>query len=353
MSSPHRTLSSHAVSWLGAAALGLVTLRGRAGPGAGRPPRRPMRSSSQVSTDVLASVKADKSIKEGDLQQSDRARRHQGPALRRLPAHDRRGGRPLLAPGDAGDQQKRPARTSSSCCSSAHIPARSGAGARTRRSTSSRCVAIRRTDKEVVVRSLEVKRQAATRSSSTTGSSRPTGGWKIYDVNVLGVWLVENYRNSFAEEIGSNGIDGLINQARRAQQVGQGEELSAARCCCCRRYAHRSPTPTDTQPPARRQSHAPWKPIRGRSAVVVVDATHLRQIRFVGARGAARMPACSPLRFGRAFERARGACDAWSRWPHLYGVDSILMPEAGPFDVPVPPTVPALPGVDPPPVAVA
>ena len=22
------------------------------------------------------------------------------------------------------------------------------------------------------------------------------GGWKIYDVNVLGVWLVENYRNS-------------------------------------------------------------------------------------------------------------------------------------------------------------
>lgn len=34
--------------------------------------------------------------------------------------------------------------------------------------------------------------------------------WKIYDVNVLGVWLVENYRNSFAQEIGQNGIDGLI-----------------------------------------------------------------------------------------------------------------------------------------------
>ena len=34
--------------------------------------------------------------------------------------------------------------------------------------------------------------------------------WKIYDVNVLGVWLVEQYRNSFAQEIGSNGIDGLI-----------------------------------------------------------------------------------------------------------------------------------------------
>jgi phospholipid transport system substrate-binding protein len=34
--------------------------------------------------------------------------------------------------------------------------------------------------------------------------------WKIYDVNVLGVWLVENYRNTFAQEIGANGIDGLI-----------------------------------------------------------------------------------------------------------------------------------------------
>ena len=35
-------------------------------------------------------------------------------------------------------------------------------------------------------------------------------GWKIYDVNVMGVWLVENYRNSFAQEIGTSGIDGLI-----------------------------------------------------------------------------------------------------------------------------------------------
>jgi len=34
--------------------------------------------------------------------------------------------------------------------------------------------------------------------------------WKIYDVNVLGVWLVDQYRNSFAQEIGASGIDGLI-----------------------------------------------------------------------------------------------------------------------------------------------
>jgi len=37
-------------------------------------------------------------------------------------------------------------------------------------------------------------------------------GWKIYDVNVLGVWLVQNYTSSFAQEIGANGIDGLITK---------------------------------------------------------------------------------------------------------------------------------------------
>lgn len=35
-------------------------------------------------------------------------------------------------------------------------------------------------------------------------------GWKIFDVNVLGAWLVESYKGSFATEIGKNGIDGLI-----------------------------------------------------------------------------------------------------------------------------------------------
>jgi phospholipid transport system substrate-binding protein len=35
-------------------------------------------------------------------------------------------------------------------------------------------------------------------------------GWKIYDLNVLGVWLVENYRTQFSQEINAKGIDGLI-----------------------------------------------------------------------------------------------------------------------------------------------
>ena len=34
--------------------------------------------------------------------------------------------------------------------------------------------------------------------------------WKIIDVNVGGLWLVQNYRSQFATEIGKGGIDGLI-----------------------------------------------------------------------------------------------------------------------------------------------
>jgi phospholipid transport system substrate-binding protein len=36
-------------------------------------------------------------------------------------------------------------------------------------------------------------------------------GWKIYDVNVAGIWLVENYKTSFREEVGKGGVEGLIN----------------------------------------------------------------------------------------------------------------------------------------------
>lgn len=36
-------------------------------------------------------------------------------------------------------------------------------------------------------------------------------GWKIYDLNVEGIWLIQNYRNQFAQQINQNGIDGLID----------------------------------------------------------------------------------------------------------------------------------------------
>jgi phospholipid transport system substrate-binding protein len=66
-------------------------------------------------------------------------------------------------------------------------------------------------DKEVIVRS-EVKGrgdpiQLDYRLEKTPGDGT---GWKIYNLNVLGVWLVETYRSQFAQEISANGIDGLI-----------------------------------------------------------------------------------------------------------------------------------------------
>lgn len=46
--------------------------------------------------------------------------------------------------------------------------------------------------------------------------------WKIYDVNVLGIWLVDQYRSSFAQEIGNSGIDGLIAKlAERNKAAGK------------------------------------------------------------------------------------------------------------------------------------
>jgi len=39
---------------------------------------------------------------------------------------------------------------------------------------------------------------------------KTAAGWKIYNLNVLGVWLVENYRSQFTQEVNAKGIDGLI-----------------------------------------------------------------------------------------------------------------------------------------------
>ena len=35
-------------------------------------------------------------------------------------------------------------------------------------------------------------------------------GWQIYDLNVEGIWLIQNYRNQFSDQIAKTGIDGLI-----------------------------------------------------------------------------------------------------------------------------------------------
>lgn len=66
-------------------------------------------------------------------------------------------------------------------------------------------------DKEVLVRT-EVRGsgdpvQLDYRLEKTAGDG---AGWKIYNINVLGVWLVDTYRTQFSQQINSKGIDGLI-----------------------------------------------------------------------------------------------------------------------------------------------
>lgn len=66
-------------------------------------------------------------------------------------------------------------------------------------------------DKEVIVRTLIKGRgdpvQLDYRLEKTPGEG---AGWKIYNLNVLGVWLVDTYRSQFVQEINARGIDGLI-----------------------------------------------------------------------------------------------------------------------------------------------
>jgi len=50
-------------------------------------------------------------------------------------------------------------------------------------------------------------------------------GWKIYDVTILGVSMVETFRNSFASEISQHGVDGLIKAlADRNKQLAAGNK---------------------------------------------------------------------------------------------------------------------------------
>jgi phospholipid transport system substrate-binding protein len=76
-------------------------------------------------------------------------------------------------------------------------------------------------DTEVVVRS-EVRGRGDPIQLDYRMEKAPTG-WKVYDINVLGVWLVEAYRTQFAQEINANGIDGLINSLMQRNKSNTGK----------------------------------------------------------------------------------------------------------------------------------
>jgi phospholipid transport system substrate-binding protein len=59
--------------------------------------------------------------------------------------------------------------------------------------------------------------------------AKTPSGWKIYDINVLGAWLVETYKGNFASEINRSGIDGLIKKLHDRNQQLANKPLKAAK----------------------------------------------------------------------------------------------------------------------------
>ena len=79
-------------------------------------------------------------------------------------------------------------------------------------------------DSEIVVRT-EVRGkgepiQLDYRLEKTPGAG---SGWKIYNLNVMGVWLMETFRSQFSQEINAKGVDGLIATLKSRNQAVAGK----------------------------------------------------------------------------------------------------------------------------------
>ena len=69
-------------------------------------------------------------------------------------------------------------------------------------------------DTEVIVRSNIIPPRGEPISLDYKLERTPQG-WKIKDVNVLGAWLVENYRKSFATKINTGGVEALLSYLKQ------------------------------------------------------------------------------------------------------------------------------------------
>lgn len=81
------------------------------------------------------------------------------------------------------------------------------------------------TDTEVVVRT-EVRGRGDPVQLDYRLEKLPVG-WKIYDLNVMGVWLVETYRTQFGQEIAAKGIDGLIAALSKRNRTNSANSAKA------------------------------------------------------------------------------------------------------------------------------
>jgi phospholipid transport system substrate-binding protein len=195
-------LFNRLLPWLTAAFLGL----GVAGPAQAQAPQPPDVLIKAVSSDVIETLKTDKSIKQGDVRKIIElvdAKVMPHVDFQRMTAS---------AVGrywrQASPEQKQRLQDEFKLLL---VRTYSGAFAQVKDQTVEiRPTRNQPTGKEVIVRTL-IKGSGDPIQLDYRLEQTPAG-WKIYDVSVLGIWLVENFRNTFSQEISAVGIDGLINK---------------------------------------------------------------------------------------------------------------------------------------------
>ena len=74
-------------------------------------------------------------------------------------------------------------------------------------------------DTEVMVRSLIRQKGGGDPIDINYSMEKLDTGWKVYDVTIAGVSLVQNYRSTFNSEIQKSGIDGLIETLRNKNRT--------------------------------------------------------------------------------------------------------------------------------------
>jgi phospholipid transport system substrate-binding protein len=74
------------------------------------------------------------------------------------------------------------------------------------------------TDEDVIVRTL-LLRAGKEPIPLDYRLQKTAEGWKIYDFNVLGLWIVEYYRSQFGQLVSAKGIDGLITSLEQKNQA--------------------------------------------------------------------------------------------------------------------------------------
>jgi phospholipid transport system substrate-binding protein len=79
------------------------------------------------------------------------------------------------------------------------------------------------TDTDVVVRTVAIRNGEPAEIDYRLYSTPQ--GWRLYDLNVLGVWLIQTYRQQFSGKIQESGVDGLIQfLSERNQQLASGKQ---------------------------------------------------------------------------------------------------------------------------------